>query len=281
VQHLALALRPGGYLFLGHAETLRGVSQDFHLCHTHDTFYYRKRFDSEPPGGSLAAPAARREEDPAPLPAALEETTSRVAAIQPSAERVATPADDRRAVAPAASPAGVARLPAAPARELGPVLEALRQERFAEALALLHALPPETRGDPDALLLRAILLTNDGRLAESAEACGELLELDELNAGAHYVLALCREHAGDLAGAVEQDQTSVYLDPGFAMPHLHLGLLSKRSGDLETARRELGQAMILLEREDASRVLLFGGGFSRDALVRLCRSELKAAGGGR
>jgi len=36
-------LSPGGFLFLGHAETLRGLSRDFHLHHTHGTFYYRRK----------------------------------------------------------------------------------------------------------------------------------------------------------------------------------------------------------------------------------------------
>jgi chemotaxis protein methyltransferase CheR len=72
---------------------------------------------------------------------------------------------------------------------------------------------------------------------------------------------------------------ALYLDPGFAMPRLHLGLLSRRSGDRDAARRELEQALDLLQREDPSRLLLFGGGFGRGALVALCRAELAACGG--
>jgi chemotaxis protein methyltransferase CheR len=92
-------------------------------------------------------------------------------------------------------------------------------------------------------------------------------------------MALCREYSGDQRSAMEHDQIAVYLDSSFAMPHLHLGLLSKRAGDMNTARQELNQASLLLEREDSSRVLLFGGGFSREALVAVCRRELQRCGG--
>jgi len=63
------------------------------------------------------------------------------------------------------------------------------------------------------------------------------------------------------------------------MPRLHLGLLARRANERESARRDLGQALVLLQREDASRVLLFGGGFGREALMALCRTELVACGG--
>jgi chemotaxis protein methyltransferase CheR len=63
------------------------------------------------------------------------------------------------------------------------------------------------------------------------------------------------------------------------MPRLHMGLLARRAGDREAARRELSQALMLLRREDTSRLLLFGGGFNREALMGLCRSALKEAGG--
>ena len=43
VRRIGRALLPRGFLFLGHAETLRGITPGFHLCHTHDTFYYQQR----------------------------------------------------------------------------------------------------------------------------------------------------------------------------------------------------------------------------------------------
>ena len=43
VARLTRVLAPSGFFFLSHAETLRGLSQEFHLRHTHDTFYYQKR----------------------------------------------------------------------------------------------------------------------------------------------------------------------------------------------------------------------------------------------
>jgi chemotaxis protein methyltransferase CheR len=105
-----------------------------------------------------------------------------------------------------------------------------------------------------------------------------LLLIDELNAGAHYLLALCREHHGHRERAGEHDRVAAYLDPSFAMPRLHLGLLARRAGDRTAACRELAQALLLLRREDASRLLLFGGGFSREALMGLCESSLKECG---
>ena len=48
VARMARSLAAGGYLFLGHAETLRGVSSEFHLCHTHETFYYQPLGDRAP-----------------------------------------------------------------------------------------------------------------------------------------------------------------------------------------------------------------------------------------
>ena len=252
VGRISQALVPRGFLFLGHAETLRGITPDFHLCHTHDTFYYQQRDDFEADMMQLDS-----------LPDA-----SSVSPVQ------AAPWHKHSHPHQPVSQPDLTR-----AWDLNLVLEAVRQERFADALELIGSLPADSHEDPDALLLRAVLLTNHGRVNESEEVCKRLLDLDELNAGAHYLMALCSEHEGDANRAIEHGLTAIYLDPSFAMPHLHLGILAKRSGDTVSAQRELGKARVLLASEDASRILLFGGGFSRDALLQLCRTQLAAAGG--
>ena len=272
VARISRALAPGGYLFLGHAETLRGLSADYHLRHTHGTFYYQRRQSGELPAPPAASAAASPAELVPVLAAAVAASDTWVETIRRASERI------QALCRPAQRPASTGGRPS-PGWDLGRALDLLRRERFAEALAEIQALPAESARDPDVLLLTGVLRAHSGQLPAAEETCRRLLALDELNAGAHYVLALCREGAGDRQGAVEHDQVAVYLDPAFAMPRLHLGLLARRAGDGSAARRELAEAVVLLQREDASRLLLFGGGFGRGALIALCRAEVEASGG--
>jgi chemotaxis protein methyltransferase CheR len=281
VERIARALVPGGYLFLGHAETLRGLSQAFHLCHTHGTFYYQLEHQHEQPRVAASPTPASSlfassiEALPAPL---VDAADGWVDAIRKASERILALSRTDATPRSVPQPRAAQPQPSSGRNELRAAHELLQRERFAEALALVSNLAPEATLDPDVLLLQAVLLAHDGQLSAAEHTCRRLLALDGLNAGAHYVLALCREGAGDRKGAIEEDQVAIYLAPGFAMPRLHLGLLARRQSDRETARRELRQALELLAGEDASRLLLFGGGFQREALVALCRAELAAVG---
>ncbi|NUP13219.1 MAG: methyltransferase domain-containing protein [Polyangiaceae bacterium] len=275
VARIAHALAPGGYLFLGHAETLRGLSHDYHLRHTHGTFYYQRKDVLEDAPDDPLPPRSRPRPNGAP-PADSDWAATWLETVQRASDRIQALAETPRRSTESRE---VSRSGTRARSELTVALELLKKERFIEALELLARLPDEAARDPDAVLLRAALLTHSGKLERAEQVCKELLAIDDLNAGAHYLLALCREGAGDKQGALDHDQVATYLDPTFAMPRLHLGLLARRNGERETARRELEQALALLRREEGSRLLLFGGGFGRDALVALCRAELIAAGG--
>jgi chemotaxis protein methyltransferase CheR len=286
IARIARSTAPGGFLFLGHAENLRGVSQSFHLRHTHETFYYQRREAHETDSTVDCARASSESESTrSHVSAALEPGDTWFNIIRRASDSVADLTQG--SAGPTVSAAGGTATqnansqssPRTPDGDRTPAIELLRKERFAEAMELLQALPAESQADPDTQLLLAVLLTNRGDLPQAQKVCQQVLELDELNAGAHYLMALCREHAGDRDGAIEHDQAATYLDSAFAMPHLHLGLVAKRAADLQTARRELAHALPLLAREDASRILLFGGGFTRGALVDFCRAQLHACGG--
>ena len=276
IARMACSLTPGGFLFLGHAETLRGLSSDFHLRHTHETFYYQRK--DAPESLNWAGMASYAASLPnAPLDALSNPDDGWIDRIRHASQRIQVLTDSlpARARPALAVVVGAAR----PALDLRDAVDLLGREQFSEAQSVLSALPSDSAHDPEVLLLTAVLHTHGGNLISAEEVCAELLELDELNAGAHYLMALCRESAGDDRDAVNHDRIAAYLDPGFAMPRLHLGLLARRAGDHEAARQDLRQALMLLEREDSSHLLLFGGGFSRSALMTLCRAELAACGG--
>jgi len=246
VARMTRALVPGGFLFLGYAETLRGLPGDLGLCNSNDAFYYQRLPQGRPNLTGAAAPG---------LP------------------------DSRPAPAVAAGPwDSVVPMPAAPNlpapdAPLEKILDFTKRGRFLEAL---EAMPESDGGPDDTLLLRAVLLANLGCIGEAEAVCNRILGLDRQNAGPHYVLALCREYAGDPQSAIVEDTSAINLDAGFAMPWLHLGLLARRDGHPAQARRHFEQALALLPHEHYSRVLFFSGGLGREGLTQLCRSSLRS-----
>jgi len=249
---------------------MRGLSQEFELQHTHDTFYYQRRAEGDQAparhyvAGSFVAPTS-----PGMPPVA-------VAPLDVSWFEAIGNASRRIEALAVPTPAEEAARPAAPLWSLESVLELLQRERFSDALELIARRPQAVAADPDVLLLEAILLVQDGQVAAARDVCSVLLAADEMSAGANYILGLCFEGAGDSRKAAHHYSIAAHLDPQFAMPAFRRGLLARRAGRLDEARRDLSLALELLQREDVSRLLLFGGGFTRSTLATLCQAEIKA-----
>jgi len=284
------SLAAAGFLFLGHAETLRGLTRRFALRHEEGAFYYQRLADGAPerdPRGASAptgpnSPAAGAERAPV-LPCAAASPNEGVEdapagwfeEIARASGRVSALADGRAAAEnghPTPGPAGVST---------AKVLELLASERFAEALAAVTRAPPRPADDPDGCLLRAVLLLRLGRPIEAEAVALELLGTDALHAEAHHVLGMCHEERGDVDHALECYRLAVHLDATFALPQLRIGCRLRSAGQPEAARRALEQARVLLEREDTGRMLLFADGFNRSALIGLCESELRRCRGER
>lgn len=274
----------GGFLFLGHSETLRGISDEFELLNTHETFYYRRKARAP----RLAEPAPPSSENLARRPDERHgyfDDDYWVDAIQKSLDRIKSftraVLPEGQASARAAGAAPVADSVPPPKPSLATALDLFKAERFDEAMELLSELRREAPLDRDVELFTAVIACNQGRFYEAERVCKRLLQAGEVGdraAAAYYILGLCDEHAGNRVAAMDSYRAAIKIDPRFAMPHIHLGLLARRAGDTQTARAEMRLAAGLVSCERLDRIVLFGGGFHRNALLELCRAELHAAG---
>lgn len=256
LERFARALVRDGTLVLGHAETTRGLLDSFEPCEEGNAFVHRLRSGAAPPRRRiLASPLAAA--PPAPLGRGWQD---RIAASSGRVARLAARPDDPD-------------LPEAP--DTGAQLEAARAAFLAERFAEVAARLPAGARDPDSLRLRAAALVASSH-PDAEASCRSLLAVEDLDPVGHHLLALCREGAGAWQEAADLDRQAIYLDPSFAMPQLHLGLLLARTGDEDGSRRALWAALDLLPDEDEERLHLVGGGFGRGGLVELCRARLAA-----
>jgi chemotaxis protein methyltransferase CheR len=133
-------------------------------------------------------------------------------------------------------------------------------------------------GDDQALLDEALHLIEAGQVEDGLRACARLISPGTpatLQAEGLFLHGLAMEERGQLPAAEWHHQRAAAKDASFALPHLRLGLLARRRGEVIAAHRELRRALELLEHESGDRLRRFGGGFDREDLRRLCRDEMQ------
>lgn len=162
VQRLHGCLRDGGYLFLGHAETLWQISEEFTLVPLGDAFVYR-RVD-------------------APTPQRRQVLTDRRTAQEP------WPHPERRGRTPRRTATARERLHAA--------REAVAEGSYAQAADLALEVATAHPLEPAAHYLRGLALATAGADEEAVVSLRKAAYLDPGHALAHFVLAGALERLG-------------------------------------------------------------------------------------
>lgn len=247
IARMTQALVPGGYLFLGPSETLRGISDDFELLRSGDAFYYRLR---QPSVATLPRAPTPLIPPKAPAPTSVPISGN---SISGAWEPVSTPTSTDG---------------------LEVILQLLDAERYTDAWTRLEALPDSSH--PRAQLLRAVLHLHAGRLDEAERVGRHLVAEGSNEPAAQYLLGLCLEQAGDEKAARARYAAAVRADPTFALGHLRAGSLARRAGAVAEARVALRMSLSLLPQEKPFILSLFGGGFGRHGLIQLGLRELQA-----
>jgi chemotaxis protein methyltransferase CheR len=181
-------LRDGGYLFLGHAETLWHISEEFSLASLGDAFVYR-RLDSVPDKKVRRAilPDRRTESELLPLIVDRRRTGAERRGSRALATRVRT------------APRQVTPQP--PADPLRAVRSAVAAGRYAEAVDVAADVTTATPLRADAHYLQGLALTNLGRDAEALVALRKAVYLDPQQGFAHFLLAGALQRSGESRAA--------------------------------------------------------------------------------
>lgn len=184
---------PGGYLMLGHAETLWQVSDAFALVPVGEAFVYRKEAHSVRRGPSPSRVPVERE--PQPRPAAVEVPVGHHRSLR-SVLRAPVRLPRRPAPAPALAPRR-----ATPHEDLAEARTHLAAGRYEDAVMLAER---ATAGDPllvEAYVVQGRAAANLGNDLLAVAALRKAIFLDPLAGHAHFLLATTLSRMGDLSGA--------------------------------------------------------------------------------
>jgi chemotaxis protein methyltransferase CheR len=181
-------LRDGGYLFLGHAETLWQVCDEFSLVSLGDAFVYRRGTADD--NRRAVLPDRRTEDEPRPTRA-----DRRRGPLDRRGEPVLRPALQRSA--PVDEPAV---LPVEPDPMLA-VRTAVASGDYDEAADLAAEVTTASPLRSEAHYLHGLALTNLGRHAEALVVLRKAVYLDPLDGFAHFLLAGALERSGEPVAA--------------------------------------------------------------------------------
>jgi len=274
------ALNPGGYLFIGHSETLTTVSNRFETVEADGAFLYRKPLakHSFTFADVTSARAARLEH------AADEHEQTRAAASagRPRRSRLLVDQGDGQRGVP--SVGSVPRAEAEPSLSPAAAAHAMLDDaRPAEALELATRTLAENPGDLEAKLVVAFAHADLGNLETAAQQATSILAENALVAPARYILGAIRREQGDLDAAASEFRRTLYIDSEFVLAHFALANIHRQRGNTAEAAREYENTLRDLYVKPDGSWTAFLGGFRPDLLAQTCERGMaecrKAASG--
>lgn len=282
------SLNDGGYLFIGHSETLTSISDDFEAVEIGGVFLYHK-----PAAKALFTPGRPQAPHGARAGDSRRERARAAAAAQPPTSAV-RPAQTRNRPRPATTPSeqaggtsGASRPPAA-SDDAAAILDRARTDLreghpdqvAGEAKRVLELDP----NNADAHLLLAYVHADTGDYDEALAACDWALSINPLLPVARYILGIIHQRQGDTVRAISELKKTVYIDADFALAHLNLANIYKAQRQFDSAAKEYENALRALRKSPEGDWTEFSGGFQADLLIRTCERSLiecrKAAGKG-
>ena len=247
IDNFSRKLVNGGYLFLGHSETLWKISEKFEPIEISNTFLYRKG-------------------DP----------------MMPAVEKPFIPSSDDafevgivHEVLPAKPKVEIRKDAAEPQSLYSEAVLAAQSKRYDEALSLLSRIKEEDRHFIQAQIARAGIFANQGKHDEAVSLLNLVLNRDNLCEEAYYLLGILYNRAGDYKKASEMLEKSLYVNSENPAASFHLAEIHLRLNHPTQARRSYRNTLKLLDALPPDQVIPFSEDMTPELLSRTCLKQLE------
>ena len=278
-----------GYLFLGHAETLWQITNNFESVEFPQSFIYRKR------------PSSAREDAAKPFMAIPEINPKNITltalptlALYQNGSGPTSPPSRFESKPTSIGVEGLISFKGTGTEErsspqefsfvlqekpapLGQVEEStLRTDKPPDGAALSspnHVITQDINHIPT-YLTQATLLANEAKYEEAADILAKIVEVDNLSVEAYYLLGVISYKSNNFKEAEKQFRKVIYVSPDSVLAYFNLGNMYLYRGRYREAAREFRNAIWLLEKRPKDEQVRFCEDFTVEFLLRACRNNL-------
>jgi len=247
------ALVEGGWLVVSSSDPPIGLP--FQPVHTDHGLFYRRMAPVVAPTPRSLWPVSRRS-PLAPVPPAAGPAASASSAA-------------RRAASRAASRLPIGRSAGTP---VGPSSGTPVGPSSLQATGPAAAASDATSAERD-LVAAVQALADQGDAASAERAAVDALRRAPMNAELHYLRALLLVELGRSSDAIESLRRASYLDPGFVMPWMTLGMTLRDAGDSAGGKRAFAKAKRLCALVPPDAPIPMAGGATAAVLGQLAARE--------
>ena len=279
VENFYQSLNPGGYLFIGHSETLSTICDRFEPLEINGVFLYRKplarRIHVPGKSAQLQAEGARR-------PSAAEKRSREAASAREAPAGIERSVETGSAPGLQEQPGGILAVSSQPGAEkaasadalVGEAHALLAQGRPAEARVLAERALLLAPKNIEAMLVRAYAHADAGDFSAAIAESIAALAIDPLLAPARYILGIIYQRQGDANAALAEFKRTIYIDHDFVLAHFSAANVYRARGAIEDACREYENTLRALYMNPEGSWVVFLGGFRPDLLAKTCERSL-------
>lgn len=235
IENFYNCLAEEGYLFLGHTETLWQVTNKFERVEFPQTFIYKKRFTPV------------REEAGKPFIAIPEMVTKGFTSMKEIGTEKSLSLQE---------------------------LKSELKEKPKVPLSLTDDMIAQDKNQIFTCLTHATVLANEAKYKDAVDLLAQVIEADNLNVDAHYLLGVLSYKSGDLKEAKTQFRKVIYAAPDSVLAYFNLGNIYLYQSQFNEAAREFRNAIRLLEKRPKNEQIKFCEDFTVEFLLRACRNNL-------